>query len=261
MLLPPKGDTDFWFCFIGLLWWQRGGEDTLLSASDVAGLVFFEIIFVSFMTLFGALFTFPSDFKMMLKERASGMYRLSAYYIARSASELPMDCFIPTLYVIILYWFTGLRATAEAFIANWLTIVLVALVANSYGMLIGAAVMNFKSAQTIATLTMLTFMLSGGFYVRDVPVWISWLKYLSFPYWAFNIVLKVEFSSRVFEDCGGLTGESNTTECKQINDIADALSLPPEVNANVISEVFVLIGMLFVVRIVIYFVLRRKTRV
>lgn len=27
---------------------------------------------------------------------------------------------------------------------------------------------------------MLTFLLVGGFYVRDVPVWIGWIKYLSF---------------------------------------------------------------------------------
>ena len=40
--------------------------------------------------MFTALFTFPNEFKMMLKERASGMYRLSAFYIARTASDLPM---------------------------------------------------------------------------------------------------------------------------------------------------------------------------
>lgn len=31
--------------------------------------------------MFSSLFTFPSEFKMMLKERASGMYRLSAFYL------------------------------------------------------------------------------------------------------------------------------------------------------------------------------------
>ena len=32
----------------------------------------------------------------MLKERASGMYRLSAFYFARQLSDLPMDLAIPT---------------------------------------------------------------------------------------------------------------------------------------------------------------------
>ena len=33
----------------------------------------------------------------MLQERASGMYRLSAFYFARLASDLPMDMAIPTV--------------------------------------------------------------------------------------------------------------------------------------------------------------------
>ena len=33
----------------------------------------------------------------VLQERASGMYRLSAFYFARLASDLPMDMAIPTV--------------------------------------------------------------------------------------------------------------------------------------------------------------------
>lgn len=57
-----------------------------------------------------ALFTFPNEFKMLLKERASGMYRLSAFYFARTASvsslsllnlgtvprDAPRDASVPT---------------------------------------------------------------------------------------------------------------------------------------------------------------------
>ena len=45
----------------------------------------------------------------MLKERASGMYRLSAFYFARTASDLPMDCAIPTVFIIIIYFMSGLE--------------------------------------------------------------------------------------------------------------------------------------------------------
>ena len=45
----------------------------------------------------------------MLKERASGMYRLSAFYFARTASDLPMDCTIPTVFIIIIYFMSGLK--------------------------------------------------------------------------------------------------------------------------------------------------------
>ena len=57
----------------GLFWWQRGSGDTLLAASDIVGLLFFELLFPAFTALFSALFTFPNDYRMLLKERASGM--------------------------------------------------------------------------------------------------------------------------------------------------------------------------------------------
>lgn len=37
--------------------------------------------------------------------------------------------------------------------------------------------------QTVASIIMLGFMLVGGYYVRGIPAWISWIRYLSFVYW------------------------------------------------------------------------------
>ena len=139
----------------GLFWWQRGRKTSSTGISDTGGLLFFEMLFMSFATLFAALFTFPSEFRMMLKERASGMYRLSAFYTARVAADIPLDCFYPTLFVLVVYWFGGLRATPAAFFSNYFTVILILLVAQSYGLLLGAAVMNAKTAQTIATILIL----------------------------------------------------------------------------------------------------------
>lgn len=40
------------------------------------------------------------------------MYRLSAYYLARSLADLPMDCLVPTLFTWVIYFMTGLRLDA-----------------------------------------------------------------------------------------------------------------------------------------------------
>lgn len=93
-----------------------------------AGLLFFQLLFLSFRQLFVALFTFPDEFKMLLKERASGMYRLSAFYFARTASDLPMDMAIPTIFLLLVYFMGGLRYSAAAFFANFFTVILVMLV-------------------------------------------------------------------------------------------------------------------------------------
>lgn len=65
---------------------------------------------------------------MLLKERASGMYRLSAFYFARTASDLPMDFAVPTIFIVIIYFMAHLRYTAQAFFSNFFTVILMGLV-------------------------------------------------------------------------------------------------------------------------------------
>jgi len=244
---------------LGLLWWQRGGSDSLLSASDVVGVLYAEMIFLSYYSLFNSIFVFPNDFRMMLKERSSGMYRLSAYYTARSLTDLPMECFIPSMFVIIVYWMSGLRDTAEAFFSHWLAILLSILVGQSQGMLIGAIFTNPKNGVTAGTVILGAFMLSGGFFVRDVPEFVDWIKYLGFTFWSLNLFLKIEFNGRDIEDCGGLGRDEDSEDCRPLDDLGDALSIDTDVDASVWPEVVVLFGMCVATRIAIYYVLRKKT--
>ncbi|KAK9837048.1 hypothetical protein WJX84_012343 [Apatococcus fuscideae] len=110
--------------------------------------------------MFVALFTFPDEYKIMLKERASGMYKLSAFYIARTIS-----------------------------------------VAESFGLLIGCATMNPKAAQTVAAIVVLTASITGGYLTREMPVWISWIKYLSFVFYSYGMVLHIQYHGTTVYEC------------------------------------------------------------
>ena len=67
---------------------------------------------------------------MLTKERPSGMYRLSAYYVARCLADLPIEVFNTTLFVTIVYFFGGLRLAAGAYFGNLLAMLLIVLVAQ-----------------------------------------------------------------------------------------------------------------------------------
>ena len=75
------------------------------------------------------------------------MYRLSAYYIARSIADVPAELLNCVLFVIITYWFGGLQHTAAAFFGTMFSLLLVVLVAEAWGLLVGGIFMNPKSAQ------------------------------------------------------------------------------------------------------------------
>jgi len=87
-------------------------------------LLFFIAVFWGFFPVFTAIFTFPQERAMLNKERAVDMYRLSAYFMARTTSDLPLDLFLPVIFLLIVYFMAGLRESAEPFFLSMLTVFL-----------------------------------------------------------------------------------------------------------------------------------------
>lgn len=77
-------------------------------------------------SVFLNVFSVPNERTVVNKERAAGYYRLSAYYLAKLCSELPLVVFQPTLFVTIVYWMTGLNRS-EAFLGTLFVVLLTAL--------------------------------------------------------------------------------------------------------------------------------------
>ena len=178
---------------VGVLWFQRGERAGAAAVGDVAGALFFELLFLSFLTLFGSLFTFPDERAVICKERQSGAVRVSAYFVARALADVPLDLSPPTLFVAVAYGLVGLRPSAGAFFAHLFLTYLAVLVASSLGLFIGATFPATKRAQTVASVVMLSVMLTGGFYFDETPAWLDWTKRTSFVNHAYAALLKTQF--------------------------------------------------------------------
>lgn len=59
--------------------------------------------------------TFPAERVIIMRERMSGMYYSSAYFLAKVVTEVVMQCVHPILFSCIVYFLIGLRPTATAF--------------------------------------------------------------------------------------------------------------------------------------------------
>ncbi|XP_039021775.1 ABC transporter G family member 22-like [Hibiscus syriacus] len=181
---------------LGLLWWQSDSK-TIKGRRDQAGLLFFIAVFWGFFPVFTAIFTFPQERAMLNKERAADMYRLSAYFLARTTSDLPLDLILPVLFILVVYFMAGLRLSAAPFFLSMLTVFLCIVAAQGLGLAIGASLMDLKRATTLASVTVMTFMLAGGYFVERVPVFISWIRYMSFNYHTYKLLLKVQYQDMV----------------------------------------------------------------
>ncbi|XP_042445609.1 ABC transporter G family member 14-like [Zingiber officinale] len=182
----------------GLLWWRTPPS----HIQDRTALIFFFSVFWGFFPLYNAVFTFPQERPMLRKEQAAGMYRLSSYFFARTAGDLPMELALPTAFTIILYWMGGLSPSPAAFLLSLLVLLLSVLVAQSLGLAFGALLMEIKQATTLASVTTLVFLMAGGYYVQHIPPFIVWLKYLSYSFYCYKLLLGIQFSDGETYECG-----------------------------------------------------------
>ncbi|MQM09875.1 hypothetical protein Taro_042755 [Colocasia esculenta] len=181
----------------GLLWWQSSGR-----IQDQIGLIFFITGFCGFYPLFDAIFTFPQEREILQKERSSGMYRLSSYFMARTVGDMPMEFVLPIFLITVDYWMGGMRPEASAFFLTLFPSLLGVMVSQGLGLALGALVMDLKTATTMGSVLMLTFMLSGGFFVQRVPWFVSWIKYISVVYYLYRVGLNAQFSPHDTYQCG-----------------------------------------------------------
>lgn len=49
-----------------------------------------------------------------------------------------------------------------------------------------------------------SFFQAAGFFVIGIPTWISWMRFFSFIFYGFNLVLHFQFQNRTFYNCGVL---------------------------------------------------------
>ncbi|CAC07922.1 ABC transporter-like protein [Arabidopsis thaliana] len=214
---------------LGLLWWQ---SDITSQRPTRSGLLFFIAVFWGFFPVFTAIFTFPQERAMLSKERESNMYRLSAYFVARTTSDLPLDLILPVLFLVVVYFMAGLRLRAESFFLSVLTVFLCIVAAQGLGLAIGASLMDLKKATTLASVTVMTFMLAGGYFVKKVPFFIAWIRFMSFNYHTYKLLVKVQYEE-IMESVNGEEIESG------------------------LKEVSALVAMIIGYRLVAYFSLRR----
>eukprot|EP00897_Mesotaenium_endlicherianum_P001659 jgi/Mesen1/1520/ME000132S00455 len=242
---------------VGCLWFDSKLH-TQQDVQDQVGLLFFMVLFWGFFPLMSAIFTFPQERAMLAKERASNMYRLSAYFMSRTLSDIPLEYCLPVLFMVVVYWMANLKATADAFIFCTLTVFINIAAAQGLGFLLGAAIMDVKKATTFASIIILTFMLAGGYYLQNVPGFISWVKYLSFNYYTYKLVMLTQYDSSQTYACGA-PPNPYSQRCR----IGDSPSLSlVDLDSSGWQNVWPMLIMVVGYRVLAYWSLRRmKTQV
>ncbi|XP_069111774.1 uncharacterized protein [Argopecten irradians] len=245
-----------------LVWWRpERNEDTV---KDRLGLFFFTVVQWAFFALLDAILTFPKELKVVNRERSFGRYRLSAYCLSKSLSELPLAIIQPGVYLCVIYWVANLNGLS-AFLASLGVLVLNVIAAQSIGLFVGAALQP-PFTVSIVSLGLLSMMLLGGAF-NTPPQWLRWGKFTSFFYYGLNAFIYIELANappiKCLQDspyhtvpvCSLLQPGTNTTIPEFPSDL---LLEPLGVELPLWAYILVLVGIMVVTRLLWYILLRRK---
>eukprot|EP00698_Gefionella_okellyi_P012708 TRINITY_DN3436_c0_g3_i2.p1 TRINITY_DN3436_c0_g3~~TRINITY_DN3436_c0_g3_i2.p1 ORF type:complete len:1137 (-),score=253.62 TRINITY_DN3436_c0_g3_i2:2148-5558(-) len=170
------------------------------SIQDRPGLLFFAMLFYSYATMLEVILKFPPEKGILRRERASDAYATSAYFCGKFAAEMPFELFFTCVFLVILYWMTGLNPAADRFFIFTGVSLLLSLSTSTLGVVACAGMATVQNAMYLAPTVLLLGTLFAGFFVniQTIPVYLSWLQYVSYFKWAYEALVVNEFRGVTF---------------------------------------------------------------
>eukprot|EP01053_Blabericola_migrator_P010382 Blabericola_migrator_1__10381@NODE_585_length_7468_cov_222_283070_g432_i0_p1_GENE_NODE_585_length_7468_cov_222_283070_g432_i0NODE_585_length_7468_cov_222_283070_g432_i0_p1_ORF_typecomplete_len820_score99_60ABC2_membrane/PF01061_24/0_049ABC2_membrane/PF01061_24/5_2e29ABC_tran/PF00005_27/3_6e11ABC2_membrane_3/PF12698_7/1_5e03ABC2_membrane_3/PF12698_7/2_9e10AAA_21/PF13304_6/0_00058CcmB/PF03379_13/0_0012ABC2_membrane_2/PF12679_7/2_4e03ABC2_membrane_2/PF12679_7/1_4e02ABC2_membrane_2/PF12679_7/0_00046 len=155
---------------------------------NIVGALFFAVANTGF-AAYDALVSIPQDRIMVNREMANNCYRPSSYFVGKCLADVAFQLVPAMVSTTCFYFLIGVPVgTAGYFYWRYLGIIVV-MVFAAYGFayLVSAMCPSMEVAVIAAPLVLVIFHACAGFFVRDtaLPVWMSWIKYLSYYRWGF----------------------------------------------------------------------------
>eukprot|EP00826_Nyctotherus_ovalis_P052897 TRINITY_DN678_c0_g1_i9.p1 TRINITY_DN678_c0_g1~~TRINITY_DN678_c0_g1_i9.p1 ORF type:complete len:654 (+),score=168.67 TRINITY_DN678_c0_g1_i9:414-2375(+) len=146
------------------------------------------------------LLTFPLERNLFVREQSNRMYGVLPYYLAKMIVELPCHIIMPIIYCLITYWAIRLRNETDSFFIFTCSVLMIAIVGNSIGLLLGSMFADFRIAIGVVPIIIIPLLLFAGFManVEEIVVWLRWLQYISPIRYTFEIGLRAEYKPEDF---------------------------------------------------------------
>ncbi|WVQ83463.1 hypothetical protein IAT38_005604 [Cryptococcus sp. DSM 104549] len=192
---------------IGITYYRL--PDTPTGVQSLKNLSFQLIPGVFYLQQVFWIYKFCTDLVIFDRERED----VVPWIISDFISFLIPSILSPSIYVVLVYFISKLRTDDLA--ANLFTVIastmLVQITTQGLALLSASLLRSFSAASMLGNSLNLFQIMSSGFILTNVPVYVSWIRWISPYFYSFRIVATTQFKDRVF-DCPS-ESSANLNQC------------------------------------------------
>lgn len=230
---------------------------------NMNSVLFLLVSNLSYQNCYAVIAVLCSELPILAREHSAGMYRVAPYFFSKNLAEVHVFVLIPIAYVTIFYYMVGLNTGFEHFLFTMMVAILVSTVALGFGYLVSAMSPTADIGLSIAPLILMPLMQLSGYFINinNIPLWLSWLRYFSWTYYAFQLILYNQWEGVDNIKC--LQFSSNITQCAHSSCMRsgdDVLKFYNFEQVRVYFNLFMLIVLFLGIRILAWSVLQIRVR-
>jgi ABC-type multidrug transport system permease subunit len=167
---------------------------------SLVGLIFMVSTNVAFANTQAVINIFPIEAGIIRKEQASNSYSLSAYFLSKFISELPLNLFGPCIFATLVFWLTGFEHSLEHYGIFLAIVCLASLSAIGTGTFISTLAPNVEVAGALSPVFNVLFLIFSGILINtnSLPAGAKWVPSISPIKWTVNALALNEFTDATF---------------------------------------------------------------
>ena len=209
---------------LSMLYWQL--DNTFQEVQSKLGLIFLLLFYWNYSCYIAVIPLELKDRLIYKREIGSSMYCATSYITSKSIVRLPLETIYTIIFVTIIYFASGLDSQAACYFKFLLAAWLSAECAVSFGYLTSSIAPTQKVAIAIHIAIILPLFITAGLFINaaSVPWYLVWCQWISFYYYAFEMMCVTQFSSSIpYPGC-----ENDGCPLSTGYDVLDSLAFKPD---------------------------------
>ena len=208
---------------IGLTFLNIPGRKEKVQIQDRNGSLFISCFSQVLFPIIGTLAIFSSETPIVMREIGSGYYTPLGYYLSKISIEIPFQIIITLITCTIIYWLCLYQKKFKKYITFIGIIELGSLCGLSIGISIATIAKNVSIALQFAPFCIIPLILFSGLFINSssIPVYFTWIQYLSPIRYIYQEVYKNEFKGLKYKNIP----LDNSIEQMNFNKLSTALTM------------------------------------